>query len=163
MTAAQPFAVSLTELLAEELGAIKRVLAVLQREQVALTNCQIDEVTALGFEKTAAIGSTAEIVARRTERLRAAGFGADPTSMERFFSTHSGLARAGRPIWTDIRNAWQRASAENKLNDSLVRSHLVRTERQLSVLRQAAANPSTYGPDGHVQNLHSTRAPVRVG
>jgi flagellar biosynthesis/type III secretory pathway chaperone len=163
MTAAQPFTVSLTEFLVEELAAIKRVLAVLQREQVALTNCQIEEVTALGFEKAAAIGSTAEIVARRTERLRAAGFGVDPASMERFFSAQGEASRACRPIWTDVRHTWQRASAENKLNDSLVRLHLVRAERALGVLRQAAANPSTYGPDGHVQNLPSTRAALRVG
>jgi flagellar biosynthesis/type III secretory pathway chaperone len=163
MTALQPFTVSLTELLAEEQVALKRLLAVLQLEQIALTNCQLEEVTALALEKAAVIGSTAEIVARRTERLRAAGFGADRTSMERLFSAHSEAARSCRPIWMDIRNAWQRASAENKLNDTLVRMHLVRAERALSVLRQAAANPSTYGPDGRVQNPSSTRTPLRVG
>ena len=163
MTASQPFTVSVAELLAEEQVAVKCVLAVLQREQVALTNCKIEEVSALALEKAAAIGCTAEIVARRTESLRAAGFGADRTSMERFFAANSGVARACRPIWADIRNAWQRASAENKLNDTLVRLHLGRTERALSVLLQAASNPSTYGPDGRVQNPSSTRAPLRVG
>jgi flagellar biosynthesis/type III secretory pathway chaperone len=163
MTAPLPFTVSLIKLLAEEQAAIKRLLAVLQREQLALTNFKTEEVSVLASEKAALIGCTAEIVARRTESLRAAGFGVDSMSMERLFSTHGEVTRTCRPIWADIRNAWQLASAENRLNDTLVRFHLVRAERALSVLRQAAANPSTYGPDGRVQNLSSTRAPLRVG
>jgi flagellar biosynthesis protein FlgN len=162
VTQPQASAVSLTALLIEEQRAVARLLALLAQEQLALANGKLEEITALAIEKAVVVGCSNGIVARRTAALRAAGFRADAAGMEQFFATHY-AARTCQLIWAEIVNAWHHAAAENQLNDELARLHLARTERALSVLRQSAASPSTYGPDGRGQTSSSIRTPLLAG
>ncbi|MES2354496.1 MAG: flagellar protein FlgN [Pseudomonadota bacterium] len=155
-------AVTLGALLEQEQQGLAQLLILLPREQTALTEGNIDEVSNCAAEKAVLMDCLNKIVGQRTDCIKSAGFGADPASMTRLFATHKDLAKVCYRLWSQVLASWQQAHKEHQLNETIAQIRLKQTERSLNVLHQAAGAPSGYGSDGRLQPPPTSRTVVQV-
>lgn len=115
---------------AAECDAVRRFLDVLRREERALVDGDVSALPAITAHKDAC---------RIELESYDAGRPARPSD-----SADDPLAAA----WRDLVALAEVARELNRTNGLLLRQHLARTERALSVLTGAARGGMTYGPNG---------------
>ncbi len=124
----------LTRLLAAELDAARRLLAVLQREQQALTARDAGTVEQCTQEKQQALGALqASAQARRHVAAPLAA---------------AALPDECVPTWRALEQTLAELRQLNEINGALVQRRLQHTRQALAILRGQSGDNALYGPRG---------------
>jgi flagella synthesis protein FlgN len=144
----------LLNLLIEEAGQLRGFLVLLEKEQQALVDGDVDRLLPLAAEKNDAFGRLARLGEARAQQLAEAGFGADRPGMEAW------LARQpeARPAWEALLALASRASDLNRSNGKLIASRLAHNQQALATLLAAANQAALYGPDGQARPVGGGRS-----
>jgi flagellar biosynthesis/type III secretory pathway chaperone len=136
---------SVQALLAEEIEALRAVLATLQSERAALQERAPDALLAASNAKAEAVAHAA-----RLEQQRRAEHEASPGASS---VKPSGLLNELKQLAAECRQ-------QNEANGLLIRGQRRRIEGSLNVLRGGRASPDTYGRDGETRLIQGSRTPL---
>ncbi len=147
---ASPPATSLESLLDEEAARLRDFLALLEREQQALAQGDIDRLLPLSAEKTELCAVLAQLGEARAKALAAAGLAAGRPGMESWIGRQpeSGGARRN---WQALLAMADKARALNQTNGTLIATRLANNQLALAALMAAADQAALYGPDGQAR------------
>jgi len=144
----------LLNLLLEEAGQLRGFLVLLEREQQALVDGDVDRLLTLAAEKNDAFGRLARLGAARAGKLAEAGLGADRPGMEAWLARQPGT----RPAWEALLELASRADELNRSNGKLIASRLAHNQQALATLLAAANQAALYGPDGQARPVGGGRS-----
>ena len=132
-------------LLAEEVEALRAVLATLQTELAALNERAPDALLTASNAKGEAVARAARLEQDRREFL-AANPGVQPAPVNQLLSELKRLAGECR--------------RQNEANGLLIRGQRRRVEGSLNVLRGGSSAPDTYGRDGETRPRRGPKTPL---
>lgn len=138
---------SLARRLSDETALLRGFVAVLKREQTALTADDADEIAAASQAKIAALQQLGQISAERNLALAREGFPADRAGLDAFMARHvdaGGLAQLREQLMTVASEANQL----NRINGKLIGVRMMYNQKSLSILLGTDRFASTYGRDG---------------
>ncbi len=138
----------------DELATLKQFLDVLQGEQHALTEGDVDRLMPLITDKTRLAGLLAQITDQRGELLITAGLSPDRDGLERWFDQYlpsTELAQSLRADWVNLLELAGKARALNETNGNLIATRLQHNQQALNALLAAANQAALYGPDGQTR------------
>ena len=137
-------------LVTAELSVFSAFVAVLQREQSALTIGQTDLLTALADEKVGFAERLAALARDRDSRLGAAGFGEGRAGMAALRAASDIPPKIHAELQTLLELA-REARSLNDINAKLLTDRLQHNQQALNVLLNAARQSALYGPDGQTE------------
>lgn len=139
----------LLESLKAESAALSYFLDILQQEQAALTNIDVDSLLALSDKKLKLADKLNQLAQQRVTRLKQAGFSGDSSGMNIWIASQQGAQRDSvKKLWDDLLQATRTAQQVNETNGKLIVRLLQHNQQALNVLASAANQASVYGPDG---------------
>jgi len=153
------------ESLKAELAALNRFLDILQQEQSALINIDVDTLLALSDKKLKLAGELNQLALQRVAQLKQAGFAGDSSGMKTWIASQQEVLRdSARKNWDDLLQATRTAQQVNETNGKLIVSLLQHNQQALNALASAANQASVYGPDGqpHAAIISSGRTLGKV-
>lgn len=143
--------------LKSELETFRQFVVLLQTEQQALSDGNVDPLTELARLKAEQMAALSRLGNQRSEFLRSLSLSPDRTSMEAWLAT---LPAAEQP---DLRQTWDellalgtQARDLNEANGAIISAKLRHTQQALAVLQQETGNlTGLYGRDGqtHVPGM----------
>ena len=136
---------SVQALLAQEIEALRAVLATLQAERAALQERAPDALLAASNTKADAVAYAA-----RLEQQRRADADANPRAHT---AAEKGLIGELKSLAAECRQ-------QNEANGLLIRGQRRRIEGSLNVLRGGRAAPDTYGRDGETRLIRGSKTPL---
>jgi flagella synthesis protein FlgN len=148
---------ALQNLLSEEAGQLRGFLVLLEKEQQALAEGDVDRLVPLAAEKTEAFGRLSRLGEARGQALAAAGLTADRQGMEAWLRQHTEFQQA-RKTWQALLALAEKASALNQTNGKLIATRLAHNQQALATLMAAANQAALYGPDGQARPLGGGRS-----
>lgn len=135
----------------EEADALHAFMAILEREQQALIDGDVEALAALSDEKSAAFNLLAMLCDRRT---------CLSTELPLTHGTDIDAWIEKRPAQAPERTAWHRllrlageARELNRRNGQLIATRMQHHQQALTVLLAAGGTPATYGPDGQTRTV----------
>ncbi|KIF82166.1 flagella synthesis protein FlgN [Noviherbaspirillum autotrophicum] len=140
----------------EEQQAANSLLQLLQQEQAALVNADVDGLIKLTGEKAKLAAQMTQLAKRRHKALAAAGFDATEAGMQSWLGS-SGATTADNKVWTDLLAVMQAAKEHNRVNGLLISQHMTRNQNALNVLQGNAQGGPIYGPDGQATTKIGSR------
>jgi flagella synthesis protein FlgN len=140
--------------LREEQRVITSLLEVLKQEQHFLVVADIEGLTALTPKKSALVNDMAVLASQRHSALGEAGYPAEEAGMEAWLAA-SGDADAV-PLWQHLLEQTREAKELNRLNGTLINSHLGHTQGALQALRPPTQT-NFYGPSGQTTTSNPRR------
>lgn len=129
-----------------ERDAVKAFVAILQREQEALVEGEIERLEALGSCKAQTARQLADLAERRNRCLVSQGLTPDREGMEAWLANGSGAKAAA--AWRDLLRQMQAARQLNRTNGEMIAARLRHNQQALAALQDAAGAASLYGPQG---------------
>jgi flagella synthesis protein FlgN len=131
----------------DEIALLRDFVAVLKREQEALTADDADEISATSQAKIALLHKLGQIANERNFALAREGFAADRAGLDAFMARHvdSGALVQLRDRLITVAGE---ADALNRINGKLIRLRMVHNQKSLAFLLEAGDGSSTYGRDG---------------
>lgn len=149
---------SFLAVLAAERDAFKEFHEILQTEQGALAQGQVDHLIGIAQLKTAKIVQLSELAERRNRFLASQGLPPDQAGMESWSAKIPGDgSRSARAVWMEILDAARAAQKLNLANGAMIEAKLQHNQAALAILQSAANQASTYGPDGKTHSPGSGR------
>lgn len=140
------FAVKITPRLHAERDALRAFVVLLQSEQQALAEGQVEQLLALAQGKTQAVQELNDLASARRNELFALGAPVDAGSVAEWLQNH---AAASLPLWHEIQQLVIQAQDINRSNGALIQARLRHNQQALTVLHNAANSAhGLYGPDG---------------
>lgn len=137
---------NLTRHLHAERDALEAFVALLESEQLALVEGQVEQLLALAQSKTQAVQRLNELAGIRRNELFAMGAPVEVGSMVAWLQSH---AATSLPVWREIQQLITQAQDINRNNGALIQTRLRNNQQALTVLHNAASNAhGLYGPDG---------------
>ena len=121
----------------------------LQTEQEALQQGDVDRLVALAQLKSNIVVTLAQIEDQRNRKLAAAGFRPDPVGMGTWLKQHAVDFPSAEKTWTELLSKARQAQMLNQANGIMIEQKLRHNQQALAILQAAANQASTYGPDGH--------------
>lgn len=136
-----------------ELETFREFLRILQQEQTALIDGNIDQLLLLAPDKTALIDKLTAFSADRDRQMASAGYENTPAGLAAWFDA-IGIGSETRNLWKQLLDLASEAEQANRANGILIETHLRHNQQAMSVL-QSAANPgnSLYGPNGQISGI----------
>ena len=129
-----------------ERDALRAFVTLLETEQQALLDGQVEQLLTLADSKTQAAHELKKLGNILRNEMLAHGVGTESGGMETWLQTH---AAGSLPVWRDIRQLSTHAQQQNHTNGELIKSKLRHNQQALTVLHIAARSASSlYGPDG---------------
>jgi flagellar biosynthesis protein FlgN len=147
----------LQHLLLEEAGQLRGFLVLLEQEQQALADGDIDRLMPLAAEKGALFAQLSRLGEARAVALASDGFTADKKGMADWLRAHPELADA-RKAWAALLDLAGKANALNLTNGKLIATRLAHNQQALSALLAAANQGELYGPDGQAHPVGGGRS-----
>jgi len=141
----------LGQLVGEELVALRAFVGILQKEQQALIDGDLERLTPLIDEKTSHAGRLGQLAEQRNQVLAAAALALDRAGMESWLAQQSAAAKASQGTWENLLTLTAEARALNESNGKLIATRLQHNQQTLSALLAAGNQATLYGPDGHTQ------------
>ena len=149
---ASPF--DLVKNLEAELQAFQDFIQVLQTEQDALVQGNVDPLLELAQIKSEKVVLLSQLAESRTRFLSARGYDQE----------HGGMAKwlqqprdGGNPqiveLWQQLLTLAENARQLNQINGSMIDTRLRNNQQALAILQAAAKQNALYGPDGQTQSL----------
>ncbi len=140
-----------------ELDAFRELVQVLQTEQDALIQGDVDQLIELARIKSEKVILLSQLAAKRSQFLTCQGFSADRTGMGKWLEGHNtGGTRGISAIWDELIKQAELSRHLNQTNGMVIETRLRHNQQALAVLQAAAMQQSaTYGPDGqtHVSGM----------
>lgn len=150
--------------LEEELLLLQNFIALLQREQQALTGGDIQLMLSLGDEKSRLATQLSLSAERRNSQLATVGFSSDRSGVESWIDQMAQVTTQTSSPTSSIREQWSelltlaaQARDLNETNGRLIGMHLQHNQQALNTLLSATHQAMLYGPDGQAQAAHSGR------
>lgn len=137
----------LPQVLASEADLVKRFVALLQQEKLALTAGATDALPALAEEKDSLAASLNEFSRQRNDYLATHGFAPDRQGMDAWCAKHPGQ-RDAISAWNLTLSLAAQAKELNNLNGQLVELRMQYNSQALEILRRRENTLDLYGPDG---------------
>lgn len=139
----------LSQALGEELAALGKFIALLQREQELLKQADTESLLPLIEEKNLLANRLGTLAQARENELKRHALEAGRKGMEAW------LARVGkdkdRQAWQKLMQLANEARDLNVLNGKLIGMHMQHNQQAFSALMNATNRAMTYGPDGQQQ------------
>ena len=129
-----------------ELKAMKAFVALLETEQQALIDGNIEQLPSLSESKTQAVHELNELVRMRKNNLLAHSAAIDAQGVAAWLQAHAANCL---PLWQEIQQLAGQLQDLNRSNGTLIQTRLRQTQQALSVLQGAASSVhGLYGADG---------------
>ena len=141
----------LAKLVGDELAELRTFVGVLQKEQQALSEGDIDRLMALVADKTSLSSHLGQLAEQRNEMLVAAGFPRDRAGMDGWLTQQTLNAQTTRSNWQNLLTLAAEARALNETNGTLIGTHLQHNQQALNALLTAGNQAALYGPDGQTR------------
>ncbi len=152
-----PTPIPLQNLLVEEVAQLRGFLVLLEKEQQALIDGDIDRLMPLAAEKTDIFGRLARLGEARGKTLAGNGLSADRQGMDNWLKRHPEMPGA-RKVWEELVALAEKGSAMNQTNGKLIATRLANNQQALSTLLAAANQAALYGPDGQARPVGGGRS-----
>lgn len=147
----------LDRLIDAEANLLQAFVGLLQREQDALTQGDLDALQPLAADKTSGAQRLARCAQERNLLLAAAHLPMDRAGMDAFLAGRSANDPTTRR-WDRLLELAAQASELNRVNGTLIQTRLQHNQQALSaLLRHTDAPLGLYGPDGHSQGITGSR------
>jgi flagella synthesis protein FlgN len=143
-----------------ELGGIGTFLEILQAEQGALVEGEMERLEVLASEKARMAEQLSALAARRNRSLASRGFSTDTPGMAGWL-THSADAKTVS-AWRVLQELATTAQQLNRTNGTIIATRLKHNQQALAALQGAAGAISLYGPNGQTLGLGSGWTSLRV-
>ena len=138
---------SLQQTIVSENALIQQFVALLEKEQLALTSGKTDELPPLVEEKEELASELNALSQQRGNSLTALGYGADRPGMEAWQAANPEQG-ATVDIWKQTLSLAAKARELNRVNSELVQMHLQYNSNALGILLCKQTPLDLYGPDG---------------
>ena len=132
--------------LERENAAVGRFVAILQREQDALSSGDADRLPALSAEKSVLVEELIDLAETRNSQLQREGFAADRNGLSAWANAAGPMAVRARDHLLELA---ARARELNRLNGELIAMRLTHTQAALAALALNGREANVYGRDGH--------------
>lgn len=133
-----------------ELSTLHEFIDILQHEQEALTQGDVERLNTLVAEKTRLATRLAACANERSRLLAALTLPTDRTGMAQWLSLSR--PQAGNPdtgkVWEEILTQAAKAQGLNATNGTLINNRLQHNQHALNALLAASNQAALYGPDG---------------
>lgn len=139
-----------------EVTALKKFVALLERERQLLAAGETDGLHNLVSEKNGLAVQLTALGARRGEFLLASGLSADHAGIHAWLDAHPADDRA-RSTWRLLLSLAAQARELNMANGDLIQIRMQQNAQALDALVGATASLRLYGPDGQSAPLSSRR------
>jgi len=150
-------AAPLNKLLSEEAALLRDFLVLLEGEQKALAEGDVDRLLPLAEDKNRCFARLAALGEARVKALAAAGLPASREGMDSWLERQPDAARLRRE-WQSFLGLADRARALNQTNGQLITTRLAHNQQALAALMAAANQAALYGPDGQARPVGGGRS-----
>ena len=137
----------LERLLAEEVAALTRLEALLDKEHEFLVANDIEALERAGVDRQVCVGILVRVEDERRSLCRMMNVPADPAGLEKLI-TWCDSSRTLKTRWSACADRATRCRNLNDRNGALVTSRLKRVEGMLDVITGRASQPKVYGRQG---------------
>lgn len=141
-------------LLADELAAIAKFIALLQQEQQALIAGAQEGYESLATAKLGIADRLNALSAARDQALRQAGLPLGRPGMDTWIAAQPASVRSA---WQSLLTTATEARRLNELNGKIIAERLSNNQQALAILTTATNRASLYGPDGQTHVSGSGR------
>lgn len=136
------------DILQQEQAALDRFIDLLNQEQAALVNADVDALLALTETKLKQTDQLTALAGQRVAMLARAGFAADAAGVSGWLASQP---KAVADAWHQLLDSAQAAQRINQTNGKLIQTHLQHNQQALSTLLNASNRANVYGPDGQAR------------
>ena len=137
-----------------ELRAFQDFIQVLQTEQDALVQGNVDPLLELARIKSEKVVLLSQLAESRTRFLSAQGCSQEHGGMAKWLQQQRD---GGNPqiaeLWQQLLALAENAQQLNQINGSMIDTRLRNNQQALAILQTAAKQSALYGPDGQTQSL----------
>lgn len=145
--------------LSEELAAARALALLLEQEQAAIAEADLQAIEAFTEKKADLIRRLAQLAEQRRQALATRGFSQRNEGMEDWLRS-DGRFGSDSAAWHELRQIVEKARKLNQTNRGLIHMCFGYVERAITALQDAStATPPIYSPDGRRRPLS---APARV-
>ena len=137
----------LPELIKDELALLRRFVTLLQEEQQALIEGDLERLLPLAEEKSRQANALGQLAVGRNQILSSQGLPADKRGMDAWLESQA-KASAARNDWAALLALAAETRRQNELNGKLIGTRMQHNQRALAVLAAATNQAMLYGPDG---------------
>jgi flagellar biosynthesis/type III secretory pathway chaperone len=159
-----PVLLQLEASLQREIQAGGQLIEALRREHQALSANNIDRLNEAVAQKAGLVAAMEDCDRDRTALLRAAGFDADRTAIDRLLDRYDPQRRSGIPrAWTRLLEIGADCQRQNLINGIIIQAGQQHTRQALAILRgQPAVAGGEYGPEGQRHSAPSSHPLAKV-
>lgn len=133
-----------------ELAALDRFIKILQDEQSALVNADINRLVSISQEKSGQAEQLNHLARERLAAFSKRGVSSDRASVEAWLTTQPADLK---DAWAALLDRAKTAQELNQINGKLIETQLQSTQQALSALTSAANQSTVYGADGQTRGI----------
>lgn len=135
-----------------ELCAFQDFIQVLQTEQDALVQGNVDPLLELARIKSEKVVLLAQLAESRARFLNDQGYSLEHGGMTKWLQRDEGNPQIAE-LWQQLLTLAENAQKLNQINGSMIDTRLRNNQQALAILQVAAKQSTLYGPDGQTQAL----------
>jgi len=136
-----------------ELRVFQDFIQVLQTEQDALVQGNVDPLLELARIKSEKVVLLSQLAESRTRFLSALGYLQEQGGMTKWLQQRDGGNPQIAELWQQLLVLAENAQQLNQINGSMIDTRLRNNQQALAILQVAAKQSTLYGPDGQTQAL----------
>ncbi|GAO37522.1 FlgN [Sulfuricella sp. T08] len=136
-----------------ELRAFQDFIKVLQTEQDALVQGNVDPLLELARIKSEKVVLLSQLAENRARFLSALGYPQEQGGMMKWLQQRDGGNPHIAELWQQLLALAENAQQLNQINGSMIDTQLRNNQQALAILQAAANQSALYGPDGQTQAL----------
>ena len=135
-----------------EQDAIKRFIEILEKEQNALVQGNIENLDYLTSQKTQITKKLAVLGDKRDQYLATQGLSLDTECINNVVPSEDNNTLIST-IWTELLQLAKTAKQLNQTNGTIISTRLQQSQQALAALKSAAGTVSLYGPKGQTMAI----------
>jgi flagella synthesis protein FlgN len=136
-----------------ELRAFQDFIQVLQTEQDALVQGNVDPLLELARIKSEKVVLLSQLAENRSRFLSAQGYAQEQGGMAKWLQQRDEGNQQIAELWQQLLALAENAQQLNQINGGLIDTRLRNNQQALSILQTAAKQNALYGPDGQTHSL----------
>lgn len=136
-----------------EIRTYQAFIQVLQTEQDALVQGDVDPLLELAQIKSEKVVLLSQLAEKRTRFLSARGCAQEHGGMKKWLQQQrNGDNPQITELWQQLLSLAENAQQLNQINGSMIDTRLRNNQQALAILQTAAKQSALYGPDGQTQS-----------
>ncbi|MFZ6753488.1 flagella synthesis protein FlgN [Undibacterium sp. Dicai25W] len=147
MTQASAQDIAIQQSLTEETEAMNALAALLKKEQLALSNGDLNTLNQTTANKSDLLRHIVELEKTRGIHLSALGFANKPEGMQDYLNKYPDNITTAQ-LWKDLLSVSEQAKEDNRTNGLLINRRLSQNQAALGVLGHGNSAGALYGPTG---------------